>query len=105
MSKRCSEYTRIIVNDEIYRCERYDYPRSGCSEILVRGKFKRDCFKPNGGLVFKKGLVTAFKLIGFAAMDVDAKKSQKNWNTDPEELENWEPFAEAYLAVKLKGLV
>ena len=100
MSQRCKEYTRLVVDGEIYRAEEYQY--RSCSEILIRGTFKRDCFQSNGKPVFKKGIVTAFKLKGFAAMPVDTTKSSKRLKTDPEMLAPWEPFAEAYLAIKLR---
>ena len=102
-----SGYTFIIVDGEHYRGDEWSYKT--CSEIIVRGPFRSrgkpsPVFKRDGRPEFFRGMETAFKvqksLDGYIAMAVNPRKSKKNWPTDPAELTDWEPFAEAWMAKK-----
>jgi hypothetical protein len=95
------EMLAIKVDGLWYRCERYSYQT--CSEVLVRGPFLDGVFHSDGRPVWKKGHVTAFKLRGQQPMDVNRNRSKKNADGDPENLNDWWPYWEAYAMAK--GLV
>ena len=94
MSRRCSEYTAIKVDGKWYRAERYDY--RSCSEVLIRGDFPNGVFHPDGRPVFKKGHITAFKLVNSKPQPINRNRSKKTHEGDPDSCDNWVPFWEAY---------
>lgn len=98
MSKKCKQYLCITVDGKRYRTE--EYPYRSCSEILVRGPFQGAVFHQNGRPVFRKGIISAFKiqnrLDGAIGMATNKEKSKKNWPTDPKSLKDWEPFYSAW---------
>lgn len=95
---KATDMRYIVVDGKRYRTEEYSY--RSCSEVLVRGPFAGAVFHQDGRPVFRRGICSAFKikknLSGAEGMPINPNKSKKNWPTDPETLEDWEPFFEAW---------